>query len=225
MKKSLSTLLGVSLLGYAQLALAQVPADDFNCTVDGFQTAGNCVAPSGGVGSRTDTRVYTGLVWELGGNQGLVPQVVFGVSSLRVKSNNRLNGGDLSVRIRFDKGFSFDSVRLAYVDGNRSARGNLGLGYSFSFRSLMATAAIQLPYLRAGTDFLFNDKQFKPYVELNTLSKPKRVSSACSRGSLLAWPAETDGYAWNSGTYNESDLFLNGNTCYTDLGPNEGGPG
>lgn len=144
-------------------------ADDFNCTIDGFDTQGNCVVPSGGVGSRTDTSVYTGLVGELGGNQGL--------------------------------------------------------GCSFSFRSLVATAAIQLPYLRAGTDFLINDKQFKPYVELNTLSKPKRVSSACSRGSLLAWPAETDGYAWNSGDYTESDLFLNGNTCYTDLGPNEGGPG
>lgn len=150
----------------------------------------NCMAPSGssGSGSKTDNNVYIGLVWTLNHQISYLPDLSVGFRSLKINSNNDVNGGDLSGRIRFNEGPSFDSIRLVYVGGNREIQGNLGGGYSFKQKSLLAVAAVESAYIKVGSDFINNEKSFVPYVTLNSLLKPRTVkggSLTCPSGSEL----------------------------------------
>lgn len=79
-------------------------------------------------------------------------------------------------RIKLDGGIAFDSTRLVYVGGERDILGNIGIGYSNTSASFLGTAAIQGPYLRAGSDFEITNKRFVPYVELLTLDKPNKIN-------------------------------------------------
>ena len=124
------TLSLVVMATLAPVALAQSssgPAlNELDCFVGG--NPGYCVAPLAGAGARTDTRIYTGLVWELGGKQGAMPHLAFGLSSIRVRGNDRVEGGDLEFRLSIFNGLGADSLRLAYVNGNRVVRANVGGG-------------------------------------------------------------------------------------------------
>ena len=191
--------------------------NEFDCTIDNFATRGYCVAPTAG-GTRTDTRAYMGLVWELGGKQGAMPHLAFGLSSIRVRSNDRVEGGDIEFRLSIFNGIGADSLRLAYVNGNRVVRANVGGGYSFSHADWLATASVQSSYVRAGTDFLISDKTFLPFVELNTLGRPRAATGgSCGSGSLIDWNSSNPNYDYNT-YYSESQIFLDGKTCYTNLG-------
>ncbi len=123
----------------------------------------------------TDESVYAGLVWELGQKATLAPSVTVGVRSLHVDSGNGLDGADLSLRVRLKDGFAFDSSRLVYVGGERDLMGNVGVGYSFANKEVLGTAAIQGPHSRLGADYLLQSRSVKPFIELNTLSKPDSV--------------------------------------------------
>lgn len=128
--------------------------------------------------STTENRAYAGLVFDLDGSDGFVPDLVVGVRTLHVKSSDSVEGADLSARISYgkhDKGIMFDSARLVYVGGERDVMGNIGVGYSYTHSSFIGTAAIQGPYTRIGTDFEFGTKKFEPYLEVNTLDKPDNV--------------------------------------------------
>ena len=128
--------------------------------------------------STTENRVYGGLVFDLDGSDGFVPDLVVGVRTLHVKSSDSVEGADLSARISYgkhDKGIMFDSARLVYVGGERDVMGNIGIGYSNTHSSFIGTAAIQGPYTRIGTDFEFGTKKFEPYLEINTLDKADNV--------------------------------------------------
>lgn len=148
-----------------------------------------CVAPAGGGDSQhTENRVYAGISWTFGGKQGLVPQLVLGARSLRVKSSDAVSGGDLNVRLNVFHGFSIDSLRLGYVGGNRDVQGNIGGGYSFADSKLLGTAAIQANYSRVGTDYVFGSGEIRPYAEINSLQKPKNVGGGavgCPSGYTL----------------------------------------
>jgi hypothetical protein len=184
----------------------------------------SCTVPSSSIspGSRTDNKIYAGLVWTLKHQSPLLPDLSFGFRSLKVNANNDVNGGDLNGRVSFNGGLSFDSFRLVYVGGNRDIQGNLGGGYSFNQKSLLASGAIEGPYIKVGSDFMINDKSFVPYVELNSLSKPKKVANgneslACPSGSSLK---SVDNNSWfTDGLYfffaNPSDVS-GGYTCYSN---------
>ena len=138
-----------------------------------------CTLPSGGTptgsASRTDTRIYTGFVWELGGKQDLTPMFEIGVRSLTIRDNDHVEGADANLRIRYDQSIAIDSGRIAYVRGMRDFMHNLGGGYSKTDSGWFATAAIQSAYTRLGTDYLFDNRKFKFYAELNTLDTPAKV--------------------------------------------------
>lgn len=126
-------------------------------------------------------------MWTLKEKTSWIPDLTFGFRSLRVKSSDSVNGADLSARIRLDGGIAFDSTRLVYVGGERDILGNIGIGYSNTNASFLGTAAIQGPYLRAGSDFEIANKRFVPYLELLTLDKPNNVnrkpgSNTCPTG-------------------------------------------
>ena len=140
---------------------------------------GGYVTPIGssGSGSIIDNKAYAGLVWTLNHHASYLPNLSFGFRSVKVNSNNDVDGGDLNARISFNNGLTFDSFRLVYVGGSRDIQGNLGGGYSFNKSSLLATGAVEGPYIKVGSDFMINDKSFDPYVELNSLAKPKKVEN------------------------------------------------
>jgi hypothetical protein len=134
---------------------------------------------------KTDNRGYAGLAWKLDGS--LIPDLSFGFRSLRVDSNDNVQGGDLNARINL-KDKSFDSMRLSYVGGSRDVAGNIGVGYSMKQSSFLGTAAIEGAYIRLGSDFLVSSNSFTPYLEANSLSKPNKILSkqnfGCSSGTL-----------------------------------------
>jgi hypothetical protein len=124
---------------------------------------------------KTEDRVYAGLVWTLKEKPSYTPDLILGYRSLKVKSNDNVSGGDLSIRMKLEGGVSFDSTRLVYVGGERDLLGNIGVGYSNPNSTLLGTIAVQGSYARLGTDYELNKNKFVPYLELNTLDNPKVV--------------------------------------------------
>jgi hypothetical protein len=125
---------------------------------------------------KTEDRVYAGLVWTLKEKPSYTPDLILGYRSLKVKSNDNVRGGDLSIRMKLEGGVSFDSTRLVYVGGERDLLGNIGVGYSNPNSTLLGTIAVQGSYARLGTDYELNKSKFVPYLELNTLDNPKKVA-------------------------------------------------
>ena len=123
--------------------------------------------------AENEDRVYAGLVWDLGQSASFVPSVIAGVRTLHLNNGSSLDGADLSVRITLKDGVALDSSRLVYVGGERDLMGNVGVGYSFVNKSVLATVAIQGPYTRAGVDYELQNATVRPYVEVNTLDRPK----------------------------------------------------
>ena len=183
-----------------------------------------CTLPSGGTpigsASRTDTRIYTGFVWELGGKQDLTPMFEIGVRSLTIRDNDHVEGADANLRIRYDQSITIDSGRIAYVRGMRDFMHNLGGGYSKTDSSWFATAAIQSAYTRLGTDYLLDNRMFKFYGELNTLDTPAKVVRPTSEmtcpggGALTSVGADSTFSPIYGGTYSvDPGLIRNGYTC------------
>ena len=196
----------------------------FDCSPTGGYL-GMCVLPSGGTptgsASRTDTRIYTGIVWELGGKQDLTPMFEIGLRSLTIRDDDHVEGADANLRIRYDQSITVDSGRIAYVRGMRDFMHNLGGGYSKTDSSWFATAAVQSDYTRLGTDYLFDNRNFKFYGELNTLDTPAKVvrptsEMTCSNGAMLT-PVGAGSTIIDSGNPYTVDpaVVRNGNTCYS----------
>jgi len=124
---------------------------------------------------KTEGRGYAGLVWTLKEKPSYTPDLILGYRSLKVKSNDNVSGGDLSIRMKLEGGVSFDSTRLVYVGGERDLLGNIGVGYSNPNSTLLGTITVQGSYARLGTDYELNKSKFVPYLELNTLDNPSKV--------------------------------------------------
>ena len=150
--------------------------------------------------TNTENRAYAGLVWTLQEKMSLIPDLTIGFRSLRVKSSDSISGGEVSARIKFKDGISFDSTRLSYVGGERDLLGNIGIGYSEAKSSFLGIVAVQGAYTRLGTDYQFNGNKFAPYVEVLTVDKPNKVKKI---------PASTS-YVCDVDPY----LSLSGNVCY-----------
>jgi len=176
-----------------------------------------CEAPIGGTANQEKTtRWYTGLIWQLGANQGLKPDIVFGVRTLTVKNIDSVTGNDANIRVKIkDSSLSIDSARLAYVSGKPSALGNIGLGYSFTHNTPIATAAVQANHLRLSTDYLFSQNKFQYFGEVNTLKKPEKLRNgqlSCSNSIYTLRPI-SDFAPLNV----PSSVVVDGNTCVNDL--------
>jgi hypothetical protein len=137
---------------------------------------GGLAPPTFADAKKTEDRVYAGLVWTLKEKPSYTPDLILGYRSLKVKSNDNVRGGDLSIRMKLEGGVSFDSTRLVYVGGERDLLGNIGVGYSNPNSTLLGTIAVQGSYARLGTDYELNKSKFVPYLELNTLGNPKKVA-------------------------------------------------
>lgn len=155
---------------YAMMALAcamgsahQARAQDFTPIIAG-----------GAGGSRTDVTGYLGLSFSFGANAPKGPQVVVGVQRLKVESDDSVRGLDLNARFGLDG--QLGRVAVAGLAGQRDAYANLGFGYDFAQDGMFGTAALQSGPLRLGADMDIGTGAIRPYLELNSLHKPKRVA-------------------------------------------------
>ena len=179
----MATLCALFMLSISALAQTTICSD--------FGPPRSCAAPTGGTGSSDvkDNKYYGGLVWELNGSHGFKPDLIVGYRSLLVKSDDTVNGGDFSLRFRFDGGITFDSTRLVYVGGRRDLMGNAGIGYSNTYKSPLFNVAVQGAYARLGADYLWVGRnELKFYFEVNSLAKPEAASDGglrCASGILI----------------------------------------
>ena len=125
--------------------------------------------------SETQDQVYAGLVWSLQ-DLSMTPELNVGYRTLKVKSNDQVDGVDVSFKVTLKNGPVFDSTRLSYVGGERNLLGNIGIGYSYTNATLLGTFAAQGPYVRIGADYELNNEQFKPYLEVLTADSPDKVN-------------------------------------------------
>lgn len=188
MLKRLAILLSLLLIQMAVYAGAPLPF---------LSIPADIISTPGGSNTETENRAYAGLVWTLGEKASMTPDLSLGFRSLRVKSSNSVEGGDLSIRIKLDGGISFDSTRLSYVGGERDVMGNIGIGYSHTNSSLLGTAAVQGAYTRVGSDYEFANKKFVPYLEVLTADKPNKVDKGV--GSTTGYQCLDEFYSLLSG--------------------------
>ena len=172
--------------------------------------------------SANDTFCYAGIVWTSNHKLSDVPDLSLGCRLLSVNSNDNLHGVDVNARFKFNGGFDFDSMRVMYVGGDRDVQGEIGLGYSKTQSSLLGTGAVQIPYLRAGGDFILNDHSFVAFIEANSIDKPKRVQptetpATPGTDAVLSCPANytlTDNLTDIFGGLTAPDsLIIDGHTC------------
>ena len=177
-------LIGVRWFMVFWMALAANYVAAQNSCVEGF----GCTLPIvTGVtntegGKRTTTGWYAGLVWELGGQQGMTPSLVLGVRELSVDKTQLVGGGDAHLRLSFKNSqLSLDSLRFAYANGRTNLIGNLGVGYSFRHASPLVMVAAQVDYGRLSADYLMRTADFQFFGELTTIKNPAKVNSITNK--------------------------------------------
>ncbi len=187
------------------LALATVLASGAPSSAQEFIIPGKYERPlRTGTGKRDHTRAYIGLSWSFGARATGQPSVVVGVQSIRVRSSNSLRGIDVNARFNFTDGF--ERVAIAGLLGRRDVYANLGGGFNIRDGEPFVTAAVQGPFLRAGLDVGINSGNWAPYVEINTLERPRRVQNGeltCPEGYMLTSPFFDT----------PDDLVVDGQTC------------
>jgi hypothetical protein len=124
----------------------------------------------------TQNRGYVGLVWTLE-KSSAVPDVVVGLRHTKTTWESDVTGYDASARFKFNGHMAFDSVRAVYLDGNRSAQVNIGMGYSVTQQSMFGTVGGSTEHLKLGVDYLLKPAKLDPFVEINTLGKPDDVKT------------------------------------------------
>lgn len=182
----------------------------------------SCTLPNGGVdlgdSSRTNNEVFLGIGWSFG--EKTIPELTFGLRSVKTKSNGNSNGVGLDFTFPISNGITFDKVRLQAIDRRRDVQGLLGAGYSARSSSFLLTAGVQVPYLTAGVDYLFKGG-FAPYVGINTLGRYKQPD--VTTGGALSCSAGFDlisatGSIVAGGTGDDlSSVTKNGQTCYQNI--------
>lgn len=217
LKKYVLLIANVSLLSFIgpASAIGDVPCD---AESDPFFCSAPVGSSAGGVAKHTNNLIYSGLVWELFGDNGYMPEFVIGFRSLQIK--DKVNGADANFRIKYKDKISPDSLRLSYVGGSRDVMGNVGGGYSFTDNNWLATAAVQGPYSRLSADYILSNSKLRFYGELNTMSKPNKlmrpsVDGTCLSGDLTAVNNGILDSNYNLNTFNvDPNQVVNGKTCF-----------
>jgi hypothetical protein len=160
-------------------------------------------------GKRHTDSIFVGINWNFASK---APELVVGLRSLSTKADKKSSGIQLDLVMPFLGGFSFDRVRLAYVGGQRSALGELGLGYSFAKQTPLVMAGLQVEHFQLGVDYLISGTAL-PYVGLNSLRRPRLPtgtsnSLGCEVGTLTP-VSSLDPSAQPAAQY-----IVDGQTCY-----------
>tara|TARA_B110000503_G_scaffold34594_1_gene56345 strand:+ start:4429 stop:5013 length:585 start_codon:yes stop_codon:yes gene_type:complete len=130
----------------------------------------------GADGTLNDNKIYAGINWQFGVKASF--NAILGLKSTHTSSGGNITGGDFNVSIPIDKEYFRDvKLKAEYVNGNITGQGNVGVGYIFGRDKFLGTIGYSLPYVKLGTDYVFQDG-FEPYLQINTLDKYKKPASS-----------------------------------------------
>jgi len=193
----------MALLAIAAVVSSQAQAGFLNVapTVTNTSTGSN---------SRTDNRVLVGINWTFGSK--IVPELVLGFRSMKIKSNGDAHGAGLDLTFPIaGGGITFDKIRVKGIDGRYDVQGELGFGYSVLTNGFLLTGGVQLPYVVGGVDYLQNGG-WVPYIGINTQGRYKKPNQ--TTGHTLSCPTD-----YTLTAAGESDPQVDGMTCQYSGGP------
>jgi hypothetical protein len=126
--------------------------------------------------SRHDTDCYVGIKALFGELKD--PRALVGCRQAKIKSNNDVNGFDISISAKFLNGFDLEKLRLKGFSGNTSTQAEAGGGYDFNKKAPFVGLSAKAPYSTFGIDVLPKDglelKNLEPYMQLDTVGKYRK---------------------------------------------------
>jgi len=126
--------------------------------------------------SRHDTDCYVGIKALFGELKD--PRALVGCRQAKIKSNNDVNGFDISISAKFLNGFDLEKLRLKGFSGNTSTQAEAGGGYDFNKKAPFVGLSAKAPYSTFGIDVLPKNglelKNLEPYMQLDTVGKYRK---------------------------------------------------
>lgn len=129
-----------------------------------------------GSGSKTETRAYAGLNWNL--ESGKIPAVVLGVFRARVKADGDTQGGNLGLHLNIANGIKPGKLKLGYLQGKEDVQGEVAVGYSFLKSAPLLGLGVNGPHVSAGVD-VYTNPGFDPYLMLHSQGEFDEPNLAC----------------------------------------------
>jgi len=146
---------------------------------------GGTVPPTIEKRSRSDNTIYAGINWNFGARNGAT--AVLGYRDARIKSNGNVDGFKVEATwVLSGAPTGFGELRAKYLRGERSAQGEVGLGFSAAHEAFLINVGAQGPYINGNLDYLFN-KGWLASIGVNSLNKVKRPreTETCPAGFFL----------------------------------------
>lgn len=135
--------------------------------------------------SRNDNSLYVGINWNFGVRTGAT--AVLGYRDAKVKSNGNVDGFKVEATwVLSGAPMGFGELRAKYLKGERSAQGEVGLGFSGAHEAFLIHGGVQGPYINGGVDYLFN-KGWLASIGVNSLGKVKKPkeTTTCPSGTTF----------------------------------------
>lgn len=144
----------------SQSVLAGVPVSTYPPTLTG--------------NSKTDTKGYAGLRWDLPGT--LAPDLVLGVRRAKTESDGDVSGGDASFAFSLAGGVKPGKLRLKGFSGDTNHQWELGGGYNLNGQGFFFGPSVNFPHFTLGADYQ-PGPGLNGYGMLHTLGKPKKPNA------------------------------------------------
>jgi len=138
--------------------------------------------------SRHDNKVFVGINWNFGVRTGAT--AVVGYRWAQVSTSDHVHGVlvDLTVPLT-GAPVQLGEFHVKGLDGTRSVQGELGVGYGFQGEAFLVNGGVRVPYVNAGTDYLFG-KGWQPYVGIDTLQRARphteTTQTSCTPPAILS---------------------------------------
>jgi hypothetical protein len=146
---------------------------------------GGEVPPTIEKSGRHDNSIYAGINWNFGARNGAT--AVLGYRGAKIKSNGHVDGYKAEVTwVLTGAPMGFGEARVKYLNGRRSAQGEIGIGFSGAHEAFLINGGVQGPYANGSVDYLF-DKGYLASIGVNSLNKVKnrKETLTCPNGFTL----------------------------------------
>ena len=142
--------------------------------------------------SRHDTDCYVGIKALF--NELKDPRALIGCRSANIKSNNHVDGFDISIAAKFLNSFDLEKLRLKGFSGNTTTQAEVGGGYDFYKKAPFVGLSAKAPYTTFGIDVLPKDgANIETFFQLDTVGKYRKPIGNGGCQQIGFFPA-LDGY-------------------------------
>lgn len=156
----------------------------------GIGTAGAGIGPppTPNATEDTETRVFAGARWTIGGS--IKPELLAGVRSAEVDSTGDVKG--LQASISYDLAtMGLGKLRFEALKGNETMQATFGVGYDFANSAPLLGLGARGTHIFGGVDFLWGPNVPEFYAGLDTLGSLDEPAPTCD-GSTWEYDASSD---------------------------------